>query len=68
MKTKAIYPGSFDPITFGHLDLLKRSRKLFDDLTIAVVVNPHKKALFTIDERVKMIKQATKGYGPPGTL
>jgi len=59
MKTKAIYPGSFDPITFGHLDLLKRSRKLFDDLTIAVVVNPHKKALFTIDERVKMIKQAT---------
>jgi len=63
MKTKAIYPGSFDPITFGHLDLLKRSCKLFDDLTIAVVVNPHKKALFSIDERVEMIKAATKGYG-----
>ena len=62
MKTKAVYPGSFDPITFGHLDLLKRSCKIFSDITIAVVVNPHKKALFTIDERVAMIKEATKGF------
>ena len=62
MKIKAIYPGSFDPITFGHLDLLKRSCKLFEDLTIAVVVNPHKKALFTVEERVEMIKAVTKGY------
>ena len=63
MKTKAIYPGSFDPITFGHLDLLKRSCRLFDDLTIAVVVNPHKKPLFSVDERVEMLKTVTKSYG-----
>ena len=63
MKTKAIYPGSFDPITYGHLDLLKRSCKIFNDLTIAVVVNPHKKALFSVDERIEMIKKATKGFG-----
>ena len=63
MKTKAIYPGSFDPITYGHLDLLKRSCKIFEDLTIAVVVNPHKKALFSVEERVAMIKKVTKGFG-----
>jgi len=63
MKTKAIYPGSFDPITFGHLDLLKRSCKIFDDITIAVVVNPHKKPLCSVEERLAMIKKATRGYG-----
>jgi pantetheine-phosphate adenylyltransferase len=56
MKTKAIYPGSFDPITFGHLDILERSLKIFNDLTIAVVVNPHKKALFTVEERIDIIR------------
>ncbi len=60
MKMKAIYPGSFDPITNGHLDLIERSLDVFEELTIAVVVNPHKKPLFTVEERIKMIRNAVK--------
>jgi len=60
MRMKAIYPGSFDPITNGHLDLIKRSLDIFQEITIAVVVNPHKKPLFTVEERIKMIKNAVK--------
>jgi pantetheine-phosphate adenylyltransferase len=53
-----IYPGSFDPITFGHLDIIKRSAKLFDRLIVAVLSNPQKKPLFTVDERIEMIRQS----------
>lgn len=59
---RAIYPGSFDPITFGHLDIIQRSAKLFDELVIGVLYNSQKNALFSIDERVSMIKGLTKEY------
>lgn len=56
----AIYPGSFDPITNGHLDIITRGSKIFDKLIVGVLVNIDKKGLFTIDERVELIKRATK--------
>lgn len=55
----AIYPGSFDPITFGHLDVIARGRRLFDELVVAVGHNPGKDQLFTIDERVDMARTLT---------
>ena len=57
---KAIYPGSFDPITNGHLDIIKRSANLFDELVIRVLNNSAKNPLFSIDERVNIIKELTK--------
>ena len=60
---KAIYPGSFDPVTFGHLDIIKRSSRLFDEIVVAVLNNSAKNSLFSIDERVKMIQDLTKDYG-----
>lgn len=58
---RAIYPGSFDPVTFGHLDVIKRSSRLFDELIVGVLNNGAKaKAMFTPDERVRLIKEATK--------
>lgn len=59
-STIAIYPGSFDPITYGHLDIIKRSLKIFDHVTIAVARNSQKKSLFSIDERVELIKSLLK--------
>ena len=56
----AVYPGSFDPITRGHIDILERSSKLFDRIIVAVVHNVNKKGLFTLDERVEMIRDATR--------
>ena len=53
----AIYPGSFDPITNGHLDLIERSLQIFDRLVVAVAVNPRKAALFTAEERVALIRE-----------
>lgn len=55
-KHLAIYPGSFDPMTFGHLDVIARGRKLFDELVVGVGRNPGKDPLFTADERVEMAK------------
>ncbi len=57
---KAIYPGSFDPITLGHLDIIERASKLFDRLIIAVLDNSAKSPLFSTEERVNMIKEVTK--------
>ena len=57
---KAVYPGSFDPLTNGHLDLIIRGSKLFDELQVAVLNNPNKKSLFTFDERVNIIKECTR--------
>jgi pantetheine-phosphate adenylyltransferase len=56
-KKIAVYPGSFDPITFGHLDIINRSLKIFDEVIVAVADNPAKKALFTADERVALIRE-----------
>lgn len=56
----AIYPGSFDPITVGHYDIIKRSCALFDEVVIAIMENPNKKPTFTLDERVTMIKDMIK--------
>ncbi len=59
---KAIYPGSFDPITNGHLDILSRAVKVFDEVIILVAVNPNKHFNFSPKERVEMIKEAVKDY------
>jgi len=60
MKT-ALYPGSFDPISYGHIDVIKRATQVFDKVVVAVANNLHKQPLFTKDERVAMMKEATKG-------
>jgi len=57
----AVFPGSFDPITNGHLDIIARGLSVFDDVTIAVLVNPGKQALFTVAERVEIIREAFRG-------
>jgi pantetheine-phosphate adenylyltransferase len=59
----AVYPGSFDPITFGHLDIIKRSLEIFDEVIIAVTENPAKKALFSVEERVGLIREVLAGNG-----
>lgn len=59
MKT-AIYPGSFDPLTNGHLDIISRSAEIFDKVIVAVSVNSQKKPLFTIEERIEMVKSIVK--------
>src|SRR6476620_8762056 len=55
---RAIYPGSFDPVTNGHLDVIERARTLFDEVIVAVAINDHKQPLFTPDERLAMLRQA----------
>jgi pantetheine-phosphate adenylyltransferase len=56
---RAIYPGSFDPVTNGHLDIIERGCKLFDEIIIAILVNPDKRPLFTMEERREMLLEAT---------
>lgn len=59
MFTKALYAGSFDPLTRGHLDLIERASNIFDELVVGVVVNLEKKTMFTFEERMEMIEEAT---------
>lgn len=59
-KIIAIYPGSFDPVTNGHLDLIERASKLFDRLVVAILLNPDKDPLFSVPERVEMLKEVVK--------
>ncbi len=59
MKT-ALYPGSFDPVTYGHLDIIRRASRMFDTVIVAVMCNSAKTPLFTLDERVKMIRESVK--------
>ncbi len=56
----AIYPGSFDPVTFGHLDVIKRAAEIFDELTVSVLNNKVKTPLFSVEERVKILEEAAK--------
>ncbi|NLG81938.1 MAG: pantetheine-phosphate adenylyltransferase [Bacilli bacterium] len=60
MTKIGIYPGSFDPLTYGHLDLIKRGSRLFDKLYIAISINPAKKTLFTVEERKAMMEEVVK--------
>ena len=55
----AIYPGSFDPVTYGHLDIIHRAADIFDELYVSVLVNSTKSSLFSVDERVNMLKEVT---------
>jgi pantetheine-phosphate adenylyltransferase len=60
---KAVCPGSFDPVTNGHLDIVSRASKLYDEVTVAVLVNKSKKGLFTLEERMEMVRETTAEYG-----
>jgi pantetheine-phosphate adenylyltransferase len=62
-RRKAVYPGTFDPITYGHLDLLKRATKIFDEVVVAVAHSVNKEPLFSVEERVAMVKEAVAGIG-----
>jgi len=57
----ALYPGTFDPVTNGHIDLINRAHEIFHDVIVAVAHNPHKKPVFSVAQRVAMLKQATSG-------
>lgn len=57
---RAVYPGSFDPMTFGHLDIVRRAASMFDELTVAVLNNTQKTPLFSVEERVNMLEGATE--------
>ena len=57
--SRAIYPGSFDPVTFGHLDIIRRASKIFDEVIVGILNNPEKSPLFSVEERVKMLKEVT---------
>ncbi len=60
MERKALYAGSFDPVTNGHLNIIERAAKMYDSLTVAIAVNPHKTGFFTIEERVEIAREVTK--------
>ena len=63
---KAIFPGSFDPLTNGHLDVIQRSSPLFDEIVVAILNNPEKNPMFTVEERVEMIEEILPSVGHDG--
>jgi len=60
---RVVCPGSFDPVTNGHLDIISRAAGLYDEVIVAVLINVTKHSLFTVDERVEMLSQVTSNYG-----
>lgn len=62
MKHIAVYPGTFDPVTNGHIDLVDRSLRIFDDVIVAIAENPKKAPLFTLQERIAMFREVTADY------
>lgn len=60
---RAVYPGSFDPVTNGHLDVIKRASRLFDEVLVAVAVNDAKTGMFSYEERVNLLREALVGFG-----
>ena len=59
--SRAIYPGTFDPVTYGHIDLIQRARTIFDEVIVAVAHNPDKTPLFSVTERIDLLRRATRG-------
>ncbi len=60
---RAVCPGSFDPITNGHLDIIERASRLYDTVHVAVMINKSKKGLFSVEERIDLIRQVTEAFG-----
>ncbi len=60
---RAVCPGSFDPVTLGHLDIVERASKIYDEVTVAVLVNKKKSSLYTVDERMALLAEVTAPYG-----
>lgn len=63
MSVRALYPGTFDPPTNGHIDLIQRASQLFDHVTVGILINPVKNPLFTVEERVEMLRESTSEIG-----
>ena len=63
MKNIAVYPGSFDPVTNGHLDIIKRASKIFEKVYVAILTNSSKSPMFSVEERMEMIRQSVKAKG-----
>lgn len=63
MKRTAIYPGSFDPVTNGHIDIIERGLNLFDKLIVTILENPAKKSLFSLEERIELLEKSLKNIG-----
>lgn len=62
MSKKIVYPGSFDPVTNGHLDIVQRAANIFDEVIVSVFFNPNKEPVFSMEERVEMLKEATQDF------
>lgn len=62
MKKKVLYPGTFDPVTNGHIDLIKRATELFDEVVVCVAINPSKSPLFSLEERIMLLKESLSEY------
>ena len=60
MERNALYAGSFDPVTIGHLNIIERAAKMYDSLTVAIAVNPQKTGFFTVEERAEIVREVTK--------
>lgn len=61
LKRRAIYPGTFDPVTYGHLDVIRRASRIFDEVIVTVADSPSKKPLFSVEERLAMLRSVTRG-------